>query len=376
MKEEGQTLNPLRLFEWLSRPAMVYYLMPLLMLLLVACTLAQAEIGLYEAHQKYFASFVFFWGPLPLPGGYSLLGLLTFNLLIKFIFYSEWRWRKSGIILAHLGALILLLGGLLTALFAREGYMIIAEGQKSPYVYDYHARELMIFEDDQALYAIPYSDLYIGQHLDDLGLPFDLRILSMCENCQISKREELSQGYAPEELQAMAQFMALSPKPKEKEAEANMSGLTFQIEDSVDFGGVYIVFDGMPKPVEFSAGGHNYKMIFGKAQRELPFEIELQDFVKTDYPGMQMAKAYHSDVRVLDGGAHWAQRIEMNAPLRYKGYTFYQSSFDQSGPAEMTILSVVENKGRIFPYLGTFVIAFGLILHLIIAMRQKKGAKA
>jgi len=44
----------------------------------------------------------------------------------------------------------------------------------------------------------------------------------------------------------------------------------------------------------------------------------------------------------------------MNKPLRYKGYTFFQSAYerDQSGE-EITILAVVENKGRIFPYLGT-----------------------
>ncbi len=373
MDQKRKSASVQQFFEWLSRPAMVFYLMPALMILLTVGTLAQAQMGLYEAHKMFFSSFVFFVGPLPLPGGFTLLGILSANLLIKFLFFSDWNAKKSGIILSHLGALILLLGGLLTALFAREGYMVIAEGQKSPFVYDYHLRELTIYEDNQAVYTIPYEDLKRVKALTNLDLPFDINILANCDNCEIKMREQEPQGYDPAELQAMAQFMALTPKPKDKDAEANMTGLTMRLSGADIPESVYIAFEGMPKPVAFSAGGHEYKMLFGKQQRELPFHIELHDFVKEDYPGTMMAKSYHSDVSVLDDGVHWASRIEMNAPLRYKGYTFYQSSFDQSGEVEMTVLSVVENKGRIFPYIGTFVIALGLILQLLIVSRAKKG---
>lgn len=373
MDQKRKSASVQQFFEWLSRPAMVFYLMPALMILLTVGTLAQAQMGLYEAHKMFFSSFVFFVGPLPLPGGFTLLGILSANLLIKFLFFSDWNAKKSGIILSHLGALILLLGGLLTALFAREGYMVIAEGQKSPFVYDYHLRELTIYEDNQAVYTIPYEDLKRVKALTNLDLPFDINILANCDNCEIKMREQEPQGYDPAELQAMAQFMALTPKPKDKDAEANMTGLTMRLSGADIPESVYIAFEGMPKPVAFSAGGHEYKMLFGKQQRELPFHIELHDFVKEDYPSTMMAKSYHSDVSVLDDGVHWASRIEMNAPLRYKGYTFYQSSFDQSGEVEMTVLSVVENKGRIFPYIGTFVIALGLILQLLIVSRAKKG---
>jgi cytochrome c biogenesis protein ResB len=115
-------------------------------------------------------------------------------------------------------------------------------------------------------------------------------------------------------------------------------------------------------------------MIYGKAQRQLPFEIGLKDFQKKDYPGMSMARGFSSDVSVYDQGAPWEARIEMNAPLRYKGYTFYQSSFDQSAEGETTVLSVVENKGRIFPYLGTFIITLGLLLHLWIVFVKRRQA--
>lgn len=360
---------------WLAKPVLVFYLMPALMALLVVGTVAQAQIGLYEAHRTYFSSFAFLaFGFIPLPGGYTLLMILTVALLVKFLGYSDWSWRKSGIILTHLGALLLLLGGLFTALSAREGYMVIAEGDQSPYVYDYHAREMLVFKNDQLEYRISAGQLESALNYGKTALPLGLNIVSFCENCAISKREETEQDFAQDQaLQSMAQFMALQSKPKEKEAEANLSGVSFILGglDDPSQDGLYIAFEAMPKPIEVQKDGAAYKIIYGKSQRLLPFAIKLIDFKKDDYPGMQMARAYSSDVLVLDGGAEWAARIEMNAPLRYKGYTFYQSSFDQSGEAEMSVLSVVENKGRLFPYIGTLVIMIGLLVHIVLIFRQR-----
>ena len=56
----------------------------------------------------------------------------------------------------------------------------------------------------------------------------------------------------------------------------------------------------------------------------------------------------------------------MNKPLRFGGFTFYQASyeFDATGAAYST-LAVVENRGRIVPYVATAVIGIGLIVHFI-----------
>lgn len=66
-----------------------------------------------------------------------------------------------------------------------------------------------------------------------------------------------------------------------------------------------------------------------------------------------MAKAFTSQVTVMDqeNNIQFPATIEMNEPLRYRGMTFYQSSFDLSGETPYTVLAVVENQGRIFPIL-------------------------
>lgn len=353
-------------FVHLAQADTVFFLLPALMALLVAGTLAQRWMGLYAAHRMFFASFIFWAGPVPLPGGFTLLAALGAGLMLKFALKSEWSLRRSGIILTHLGALVLLAGGLATALWARESFMLIPEGGESAFIYDYNERSLVVFEDERELGRFPFAR---AGRWDTGGLPFRLGVAGWCENCAILKREETEDYSKDVPYRGMARFMALQSVPPEKEPEANLSGLSFTI-DGVDKAqdGLYIAFDGMPKPVILEKAGQRYTIMFGKDQRRLPFSIALKDFEKTVYSGTGMAKAYHSDVIVKDGVLEWPVRIEMNKPLRYRGYTFFQSSFEEGPESETTILAVVENKGRLLPYIGTLIIGVGLLLHLLIVL--------
>ena len=361
----------------LAEADMVFWLMPPIMLILIAGTLAQRWMGLWPAIDVFFSTFII-WAspfsiPIPLPGTLTLLGILSLNLTLKFLLKSEWSWKKSGIILSHLGAIILLLGGLLTAATAREFFMLIPEGAQTPFIYSYSARELAIYEDGEPIAKLPYENI---EDWDTSALPFKIDIRRHCINCNILKREE-SQGYDENAVyQLMARFMAFENKQPEPQPEINLTGIEFKL-GGTDQDGIYIAFDGMPKPIEISMNDREFTLIFGKAQKRLPFNIALNDFSKQVYGGTETARSYHSDIVVKDGGLEWPTRIEMNKPLRYKGYTFFQSSFEQTPDSEATILAVVENKGRLFPYIGTFVIGMGLLLHLIIVIfiRKREHAK-
>jgi len=361
----------------LTHASILFWLMPMIMLLLIAGTLSQRWIGLYHSIDKIFASFIIWIDlgaiSLPLPGGFTLLGILSINLLLKFLFKSEWSWRKSGIILSHLGALILLIGGLLTAILARETYMLIPEDQETPYIYSYTNRNLSIFENSQERLRLPYNTIQNWEKAETLqSLPFQIEILETCNNCDIKHREEDPNFDKNTTYQSMAAFMDLRDKPEELEPEANLTGFEFTITGT-DMDGHYLAFDGMPKPIEFESGGEAYTLIFGKEQFTLPFSIALKDFVKHTYAGTTMAKSYHSDVIVKDGDIEWPIRIEMNKPLRYKGYTFFQSSFDDTRDVEMTILAVVQNSGWLIPYIGTGILGFGLLLHILLIARREEN---
>lgn len=59
----------------------------------------------------------------------------------------------------------------------------------------------------------------------------------------------------------------------------------------------------------------------------LPFAIKLNDF-QVDLNEQGMVKQYRSDVTIAPkGGTPFDHRIEVNHPLRYAGYNFYQASY-------------------------------------------------
>jgi cytochrome c biogenesis protein len=70
----------------------------------------------------------------------------------------------------------------------------------------------------------------------------------------------------------------------------------------------------------------------GAMVQPLPFELTLKKFI-VDYYSTGMPSRFASDVEVTDPdtGEKFDVTIEVNEPLRYKGVTVYQSSFDDGG---------------------------------------------
>lgn len=65
----------------------------------------------------------------------------------------------------------------------------------------------------------------------------------------------------------------------------------------------------------------------------LDFAIRCDKFSMSHYPGSQIAKDYLSDLTVLEGGREVRKKtIRVNDPLRYKGISFYQSSYGVMPP--------------------------------------------
>ena len=86
------------------------------------------------------------------------------------------------------------------------------------------------------------------------------------------------------------------------------------------------------------------------------------------HPGTGIAKSFSSDVNLIENGIAKRILIQMNNPLRYNGYTFYQSSFIEGPNGETTVLAVVKNYGRLFPYISSIIMCVGLLIHLIMKL--------
>mgnify|MGYP000406514486 FL=1 len=84
------------------------------------------------------------------------------------------------------------------------------------------------------------------------------------------------------------------------------------------------------KPEKLTFGDITIDLSYGSKNIDLPFEIKLKDFEMERYAGSNSASSYASEVTLLDpaDNVNMDYRIYMNHVLNYKGYRFFQSSYD------------------------------------------------
>ncbi len=119
--------------------------------------------------------------------------------------------------------------------------------------------------------------------------------------------------------------------------------------------------DGM---MAIREGERTREMVVGNRQNRhtetLPFEVELTDFRLIRYPGSSSPSSYESDLRIHDQGKVMEEKVYMNHVLDYRGYRFFQSSYDPDETG--TILSVsYDSAGRTVTYIGYALLLLGLL---------------
>src|ERR1051326_7864362 len=127
------------------------------MVLIFAGTLAQVHLGIHEAQQRYFQSWLVWWPAegsglrLPIFPGRHLIGAgLLVDLIAGHAKRFRWTWRKLGIHLTHAGLIIMLAGGLFTDLFAVESHMRLERGDTKNYSEDQLRMELAVIDTSDA----------------------------------------------------------------------------------------------------------------------------------------------------------------------------------------------------------------------------------
>ena len=112
--------------------------------------------------------------------------------------------------------------------------------------------------------------------------------------------------------------------------------------------------------------GNTVELSYGSKAIALPFSIKLNKFILERYPGSSSPSGYKSDVVLLDKRENIEKpfMIFMNNILKYKGYRFYQSSFDRDEKG--TVLSVNHDMaGMMVTYTGYGLLFIFIILSLL-----------
>ena len=111
-------------------------------------------------------------------------------------------------------------------------------------------------------------------------------------------------------------------------------------------------------------------------QLALPFSIRLDSFELDTYPGTHRPAMFRSRVQVLDKarGAPQPAVIEMNKPLDYGGFSFFQSSYQIDQGRRLTILSVSRDPGQPIVFTGYVLLVLGMILVFATRIVQARQA--
>lgn len=363
----------------LANPAITFYALLWLVVLLIIGTVAQKYLGLYTAQQKYFTSFIIEGLWVPLPGGKTIMIIILGGLIAKLFMPSSWKINKLATNVIHLGVILLIGGGFVSGIGKTEGALVIPEGEISNKVKDYYRTELAVLvydtnrdkENISPITEISFSQssLKPGNSLSHPAIPFKIMVLDFFSNIDIQKLEE-ARGST---YHGFSKNFRLVKKKNELKAEENLSGLNFRIHSVKEINrqsieGNYVIFEAMPIIQTVNLADKAYKIILRPQTTYMPFQIELIDFIVTYHPGIALAKSYNSVVNIWDGKIKQRQTIGMNRPLRYKGWTIYQSAFINNSAEETTILAAVKNPARLFPYIAGIIISLGLLFHLFIRL--------
>ena len=118
-------------------------------------------------------------------------------------------------------------------------------------------------------------------------------------------------------------------------------------------------------PVTIMVDNTPVKLTYGSKPIFLPFSLKLKDFQLERYVGSMSPSSFASEIQLIDPEKNVQRdfRIFMNNTLNYRGFRFYQSSYDQDELG--TVLSVNKDFwGTSVTYLGYLIMAIGMILSL------------
>jgi hypothetical protein len=398
-----------KLFALLSSFGFAAILLVFLTLLTWLGTLEQVEHGLFETQKKYFESVFlvhrfdlrlpwiadgsFEWAhvslPLPLPGVYLLLSLLLLNLVCGGIVRMRKDRARLGILIAHLGIVLMLVAGFVKYRFSVDGQMTLWPNEVKNQFASYFEWELTIHEavPEGKVAELVIPDREWAAEVDDGpvtftsdALPFDVVVETWLRNCGAYRKGPMFQGDSP----AIDGYV-LVKSPLEPEAENNLAGMVVGLRDksagstteALLWGGTDLVRDMTPPPqrkpmlpATVTAGGRQWLLALRHRRFGLPFSVRLEKFTVEMHPRTNEPAVFLSDVTKIEESGSQPVKISMNEPLRHQGFTLFQANWgppdEPNAPAHLVHFStfaVVRNPSDQWPKWSCYIIAIGLLYH-------------
>lgn len=345
----------------------------ILVFLIIWGTIYQTDYGLFAAQQKFFFSWFFLlFGFIPFPGTVLIFWILFINLICVLFFRIGFSSTKFGNTLTHIGIIILFIGGFLSSFTSKESVLSLKEGGVSNLSIAYQKWELAVWKGTQKkriVYAVDSDKFKAKDIIKFEMLNLEIKIKDYFTNCNAFVMKNKTEKNA---IINYSGIEVLKVKKNEIKPPQNVAGVIFVINNGNSFKKEILLFGNNPRPTQVRINKNNLFFSIRKKRYSLPFTIKLIDFKRTLYPGSEIVRSYESRVEIETKGIKREVLISMNKPLRYRNISMYQSSFyiTKDG-TEYTILAVVKNSVRIFPYISSLTIFLGMLIHFLVMLFKK-----
>jgi len=389
--------------NFLTSLRLTVVLLGLALILVFVGTLAEVQLGLYQAQSQIFRSFFVYWSPggshlrIPVfPGGWFLGLALLVNLLAAHVKRFQFSKKKIGILLTHAGLIVLLLGQFMTESYQVDSQMLLDLGKPKNFIEDSRRHELAVLDvtdpANNKVVTIPEALLVRGGEIQPPGFPFSLRVKSYLKNSEPTFPMDPRQKIQASKGVGLHVLLTPLPEVKTMDDEEKPAALIEVLANGNSLGDwteslwftsrrpIMILQDwiaSMEKkvgvkmgvspddPQQFTVAGHTYEMALRMVRYYKPYTITLLEFNHGIYAGTDIPSNFSSKIHLSDParGEDRDVLIRMNAPFRYGGETFYQASFlpgDQS-----SILEVVKNPAAITPYVACGMVGAGLVTQFL-----------
>ena len=207
-----------------------------------------------------------------------------------------------------------------------------------------------------------------------VNMPFDGQFMRMADKLQGKVLKDATQKLMMRSLYNVGNAQFVFPDPAKKGFIAYKSSNDYKATKEEDAVVLTVKSQNIEKevtlvgskgkegePKSIKIGALEFNLSFGSKVYKLPFEIKVNDFLAKKYPGTDKNYAsFESQVTVIDKTKKFDAKIFMNNILDYRGYRFFQSSFD--GDEKGTILSVNHDFwGTAITYAGYFMLFFAMM---------------
>lgn len=312
--------------------------------------------------------------------------------------------KRAGVVVLHAGVAVLMGHELYTAVVAQENLMMIAEGETTSSAFDVRESELAFIDHspEEVDRVVVVPERLLAQAMERSGefsdgvirhpeLPFDVRVVEYHQNSDFRRLDSPTDSPATTGVGLEVRLRGVRPNSG-LTGGTDVPGAYVELLDkqTQESRGTYLVTNYFspywlqqlnPAMIPASAPvatqgeqlvesqGNQYGMLLRYKHVPKPYEVTLHEFKFRRYIGTEKAKDFSSHVTLRDPehGAEVDFHIWMNNPLRYRGETFYQNSFDPRTEAG-TVLQVVKNESWMLPYLAWMLVLLGMVVHFSVSL--------